>query len=76
MVWGEVCCGSASSAALTSVQSGFPAALEFRDDETIVGIDLVELPFRQSGGGGDVKHRLNRYQPGPFSGTDTNQNSD
>jgi hypothetical protein len=27
------------------VQSRFPAALEFRGDETIVGIDLVELPF-------------------------------
>jgi len=32
------------------VQSCFPTALEFRGDETIVGIDLVELPFRQSGG--------------------------
>jgi hypothetical protein len=27
------------------VQSRFPAALEFRGDETIVRIDLVELPF-------------------------------
>jgi len=32
------------------VQGCFPAALEFRGDKTIVGIDLVELPFRQSGG--------------------------
>ena len=32
------------------VQSRFPAALEFRGDETIVGIDPVELPFGQSGG--------------------------
>ena len=26
-------------------QGSFPAPLEFRGDETIVGIDLVELPF-------------------------------
>ena len=32
------------------VQGRFPAALEFRGDETIVGIDVVELPFGQSGG--------------------------
>ena len=32
------------------VQSHFPAALEFRGDKSIVGIDLVELPFGQSGG--------------------------
>jgi hypothetical protein len=32
------------------VQSHFPAALEFRGDETILGIDPVELPFGQSGG--------------------------
>ena len=31
-------------------QSRFPAPLEFRGDETIVGIDLVELPFGQGCG--------------------------
>jgi hypothetical protein len=32
------------------VQSCFPAAFEFRGDKPIVGVDLVELPFGQSGG--------------------------
>lgn len=32
------------------VQSRFPAALELCGDETIVGSDLVELPFRQRSG--------------------------
>nr|WP_294509843.1 hypothetical protein [uncultured Rhodopila sp.] len=31
-------------------QGGFPASLQFRGDETIVGVDTVELAFGQRGG--------------------------
>ena len=50
MGWGEACLGKRFLGRSDLVQSCLPAALKFRGDETIVGVDPVELPFGQSGG--------------------------